>query len=1003
MTDQLVPNVVKPRVPGSIVSPDKTPGGSRSRRVSTSRVVLQQRDHNVGSDTQSIGSLNSAKSFMSNMSFKSRVSVASRPSVRSSGSILSHKSFLSAKSALSAKPVKSHQSAISAKSITGIKSAISVKSTTSRMSSISFETLRTYNSDGLCQEGRSHSESGGSSQAVLDWDDGWQSSKHPKEETPAAYVASYVESGLSASEKRFCHFQPPFRRTTPRSYKDQLRMEATVRAARNGNDQLISFLLSSGLADPDPYPCDILEWVATPMLAAIGQRNIKVIEVLLKQEGFNSTRRLAGKTYFEIARARQGPVWEDEERILKQAYDQQAARLQNDDLGKETDKSRAQLDDCANRAPESLVSGRTIGPPSTALTTDSSTPNESSTLNRDTSESISLCPTLSVSDSEASSFSMIEGSDNDHSEDESPCMRRAERRQFLLRNLMDVVYFTYRGSGAMNDGESSSSGTNTRASNTSSSPHNQGNKPPDPKGKRRLPDDDNGDGEGNGDRQQPKRSKPDTVEDVSDAARKFACPYYQRNRHRRQPNINLPRRACYGPGFVSVHRLKEHLYRAHIIICCPRCDDSFDSDDSLRKHMIQDPPCRVKAKQQREGIDSTKEKLLRGRKKEFKSKTEEDKWRYVYMILFPADNPQDLPTPYHEHHMEASFAEGPQSPKATVKQYDEFMQRELFPRIYRVLENNLDEAVDSAEKEASRRLKSQLQMIFRNVQTELFEEFFQPSTKSKGKAAAGGHRENVFGISSSEDSLQNRSWPSPLFGKTRSLFDPADQNTGSSSPFALLGEPWHPADHPIHEYKSSLFGNIVSGSSSANQQTSFSSATSLFGMPKSPLNSPVDKSQSLFGNTLSVSNSADQRAGSSSTTSLFGGLGPQVDIADSGSKSKSGLFGQPLPQEDSMADVDSKSDKSDFSLFGGHRTQVDIANSGPFGQRLPPEDSMADLGSNSGYSLFDEPRQRVGIADSGSKSKPGLFSPSPPPEASMADFGSKSDFSLFEAANESVH
>ncbi|KAI0119058.1 hypothetical protein F4814DRAFT_438784 [Daldinia grandis] len=94
-----------------------------------------------------------------------------------------------------------------------------------------------------------------------------------------------------------------------------------IRAAETGNDQLIDFLMSCSLADADhpPIPGETVS-SSTPMLAAIGRENIKVIEVLLKQKNFNPTRQFYGLTYYEIAERRRGLVWEDEVRLLKQAF-----------------------------------------------------------------------------------------------------------------------------------------------------------------------------------------------------------------------------------------------------------------------------------------------------------------------------------------------------------------------------------------------------------------------------------------------------------------------------------------------------------------------------------------------------------------------------------------------------------------------------------------------------------------------------------------------------------
>lgn len=99
--------------------------------------------------------------------------------------------------------------------------------------------------------------------------------------------------------------------------------ESMVAAARGGHDLVIQLLLGLGGANADPGPAPSLpSEFATPVLAAIGQENIKVIELLLEQQGFDPTRRFKGETYYEIARRRQGTNWKEEEQILKNAYDE---------------------------------------------------------------------------------------------------------------------------------------------------------------------------------------------------------------------------------------------------------------------------------------------------------------------------------------------------------------------------------------------------------------------------------------------------------------------------------------------------------------------------------------------------------------------------------------------------------------------------------------------------------------------------------------------------------
>lgn len=98
--------------------------------------------------------------------------------------------------------------------------------------------------------------------------------------------------------------------------------EALVNAARGGHDVVMELLLALGGADPDPSPVSGLPTqYGTPMLAAIGQENTKCIKLLLDQSAFDPTRRFKGETYYEIARRREGPMWKEEEHMLKNAYD----------------------------------------------------------------------------------------------------------------------------------------------------------------------------------------------------------------------------------------------------------------------------------------------------------------------------------------------------------------------------------------------------------------------------------------------------------------------------------------------------------------------------------------------------------------------------------------------------------------------------------------------------------------------------------------------------------
>jgi ankyrin repeat protein len=99
--------------------------------------------------------------------------------------------------------------------------------------------------------------------------------------------------------------------------------ESMVAAARGGHDIVMQLLLALGRANPDPPPIpNSNSEHSTPMLAAIGQENIKVVRLLLDQTDFDPTRRIKGETYSEIARKRRGANWMEEEHMLKDAYDE---------------------------------------------------------------------------------------------------------------------------------------------------------------------------------------------------------------------------------------------------------------------------------------------------------------------------------------------------------------------------------------------------------------------------------------------------------------------------------------------------------------------------------------------------------------------------------------------------------------------------------------------------------------------------------------------------------
>ncbi|KAJ4289659.1 hypothetical protein N0V90_010988 [Kalmusia sp. IMI 367209] len=126
-----------------------------------------------------------------------------------------------------------------------------------------------------------------------------------------------------------------------------------------------------------------------------------------------------------------------------------------------------------------------------------------------------------------------------------------------------------------------------------------------------------------------------TTED-SETGPRFACPFFKHD-----PNRYRNRRTCPGPGWPTVHRMKEHLYRSHAQpIYCPRCYSMFDSDSDFSAH-IRGNPCQISVPQPIEGIDR---RTFEGLKKRSPAlRLEEDKWRDAYQLLFPEVAAADIP------------------------------------------------------------------------------------------------------------------------------------------------------------------------------------------------------------------------------------------------------------------------------------------------------------------------------------------------------------------------
>ncbi|ETS82864.1 hypothetical protein PFICI_04740 [Pestalotiopsis fici W106-1] len=178
---------------------------------------------------------------------------------------------------------------------------------------------------------------------------------------------------------------------------------------------------------------------------------------------------------------------------------------------------------------------------------------------------------------------------------------------------------------------------------------------------------------------QDKRAGKRTKTEISPAL-KLACPFFQRD-----PSKYKGRQACTGPGWSSISRLKEHIYRAHRQPDnkCNRCCEIFTSGDQLEDHQRAEIPCKVSQDRSIDGINESQYIMLR--KKPVGKKDDAERWEEVYRIIFPKATM--IPSPYYAYE---------DSSRITSVSHDSMkaLEEELIQGVRNDLEDRFDQFAD---------------------------------------------------------------------------------------------------------------------------------------------------------------------------------------------------------------------------------------------------------------------------------------------------------------------
>ncbi|KAK8123958.1 hypothetical protein PG999_003876 [Apiospora kogelbergensis] len=313
-------------------------------------------------------------------------------------------------------------------------------------------------------------------------------------------------------------------------------------------------------------------------------------------------------------------------------------------------------------------------------------------------------------------------SDSGSSDGEPGTLKGGEHKRLLLERLMGYFFELFsscRSPGPVattatsGEGEGTTSSRSTGSSNNtqqSSPPSGTGLRKPDQRRRKRAFEDRNEDGDDGDEKKPAKRTR--MTNDRDTLPRKLACPYFKK-----EPGHFQFGRACSGPGWDTVHRIKEHLDRNHALpLTCVRCFSAFKSEGDRDAHMRSQEQCEIKEPPPRtRGVSPSQRDQLRCRPKGFKQMSEHQKWRHMYMILFPETEEADMPSPYYEY----IHLHDPAHPVDPMVEYEGFLRREMPDRVRHQLEVRIEDALNPIEEA----LRGQIVDIVRDVQLELFQSF----------------------------------------------------------------------------------------------------------------------------------------------------------------------------------------------------------------------------------------------------------------------------------------
>ncbi|KAG4432083.1 hypothetical protein IFR05_012437 [Cadophora sp. M221] len=236
---------------------------------------------------------------------------------------------------------------------------------------------------------------------------------------------------------------------------------------------------------------------------------------------------------------------------------------------------------------------------------------------------------------------------------------------------------------------------------------------------------------GSGDDGPDNHHKRKRVSTVETARRNFACPYRKHDPHK----YNVTEwHTCSSTPFGGIARVKEHLYRRHCIIHCPRCNLIFNTKSEQQTHVSNPTACK---KSPEPIIDGITEDVMRQLRKRHPGQSQESRWVEIWKLLFPS---VPAPSPYFE----------PPTIKSNdreLEDYEAYLRLEL-PRVFR---SAVETAVNGALQPNEENLRAQLLSLIRDAQDEVFSQYRAAHPQPEPLPSSPSHYTNSLGTRQTND------------------------------------------------------------------------------------------------------------------------------------------------------------------------------------------------------------------------------------------------------------